>query len=124
MFNGACLSLGRRDYLGQGHRDLWFLTVTAVIKTEKLQENLLETENMHCGRDHLSLCLFLTTDQALDSTYRLPSRCACAAEGMMAGEGQSTGSQTGWSATKTGGMGSTCVCGQLCKTENSARSQS
>lgn len=123
MFNGACLSLGRRDYLGQGCRDLWFLIATAVTKPEKLQENLPETENMHWGRDHMSLCIFLTRYQALDSTYRLPSRSGRAAEGMMAGEGQSTGSQTGWCATKTGGMGSTCVWGQLWKTENSARSQ-
>ena len=122
VFNGACLSLGRRDYLAQGLRDLWFPTVTAVTKTEKLQEDLLETENVRCGRDHLSLCVFLTTYQAPDSTYRLPLRCGRAAEGMMAGEGRSTGSQTGWSATKTGGMRSTHVCGQFCKTENRARS--
>lgn len=48
VFNGAGLSPGRRDYLGQGHQDLWFLTFTAVIKPE----TLLEMKNRHCG-DHL-----------------------------------------------------------------------
>lgn len=56
VFNGAGLSLGRRDYLGQGHQDLWFLTVTAVIRTE----NLLEIKNRHCGEN---ICLCATSSQ-------------------------------------------------------------
>lgn len=54
VFDGSGLSLSRRDFLGQGHQDLWFLTVTAVIKTE----NLLEMRNRHCGE---TICLCATS---------------------------------------------------------------
>lgn len=56
VFNGAGISLGRRDYLGQGHQDLWFLAVTAVIKTE----NFLEMKNRRCGE---TICLCATSSQ-------------------------------------------------------------
>lgn len=107
--------IGQASHLGQGHQHLWFLTVTAVTKPE----NLPEMKNRHCGETivHPHTC------QAQVSTCSLPPRCGCTAEGMMAGEGLSTHSQTGWSDPKSGGMGSTCLCGQLCEAETTARSK-
>lgn len=58
-------------------------------------------EEQALWRDHLSLCNFLTTCQAQDCTCSLPPRHGHTAEGVMAGEGLSTPSQTGWSDAKT-----------------------
>lgn len=112
VFNGACLSLGSRDCLRQGRWDLWILRITAVIKTGKLQESLMEMENMTCGRDHLSLWLFPTVYQAI-TPLQTATKTGCAAEGTVT-QGQSSG---GWRSAQEGGMGSTRVCGQLCKAE-------
>lgn len=108
VFNGACLSLGSRDCLRQGHWDLWILRITAVIKTGKLQESLMEMENMTCGRDHLSLWLFPTVYQAI-TPLQTATKTGCAAEGTVA-QGQSSG---GWRSAQEGGMGSTHVWAAL-----------
>lgn len=89
----------------------------------QLSQNQKTSLKWRTGTVERPLCKFLTTCQAQVSTCSLPPRCGCTAEGMMAGEGLSTHSQTGWSDPKTGGMGSTCLCGQLCKAETTARSK-
>lgn len=105
VFNGACLSLGCRDTLRQGHWDLWILRISAIIKAGKLQESLMEMENMTHGRGHLSLWLFPTVYQAM-TTLQTATKTGCAAEGTVA-KGQSYG---GWRSAQAGGMGSTRVC--------------
>lgn len=110
VLNRACLSPGRRDYPGQGHRNLWFLRITAAVKPEKLQESLTDMEKEHCGWEHLSLCLSYMMCWAPDSTSRLPLRCR-RDDGR---EGQSH--QPKQERAR--------AWGQLYKTETSTRSQS
>lgn len=54
-----------------------------------------------------TICHCVSSSQRIKPGVHLqtPSRYGSAAEWMMAVEGQSTRSQTGWSATKTEGMG-------------------